>query len=175
MKSELKNELNAAESKLESVKAEIAEAEMKLKLSGRKLATFDDADAAALARLAGRVSVSNPIIDEITTLAEDINILRRAAAIQHEKVLSLRESYGIEGRAVFLERRRKLLAARAKAVEEIVSVCDKEIALDAEIEAVGVPPQGHPFAYDTPQPQSMRNTLSTWLERFKTHQFENKG
>jgi hypothetical protein len=164
--------LTEAKNRLDGIKRETAEVEQKLKMEALKTMSYnDDAEAVAL-RISGRINAQRPIREEVASLIEDLRILNQCRVELGQRVAVLQEAAQVEVRNSFLDRYRSILKERAALSEKLLGVLDKESALYNEVEAAGANSQFH--CSDSSMPGALSGRLSLWLEKYKTHRFENK-
>lgn len=164
--------LKEAKQRLDGIKKELEETELKLKLEGQRSASWNDDHAAIQARIEGRFSAKNPIREELASLIEDVKILNLCRVELGERIAVLKEAAETQVRSSFLDKYRSILKERAALTEKLLGVLDKESALYDEVEQAGAPAQFH--CSDSSMPGAAYGVLSFWLEKYKIHKFENK-
>lgn len=113
------------------------------------------------------------IIDDPNTSRDKIEVLNFENNKLGSKIAILKDEIGLAVRTGFLDRRRKILKARAELSARLLSVCREERDLMREIEAAGASTVGSPFHDEPSHPMRVGNLMQEWLEKFNRHKFEN--
>ena len=164
--------LTEARNRLNGIKKELEETELKLKLEGQRSANWNDDHAAIQARIEGRFSAKNPIREEVASLIEDVKILNLCRVELGERIAVLKEAAETQVRSSFLDKYRSILKERAALSEKLLGVLDKELQLYGEIEQAGAPATFH--CSDSSMPSALAGHLEMWLQKYTAHKFENK-
>ena len=113
--------------------------------------------------------------DKVKELQKRIKEIYKERPPTHEKVVALENEIAVQTRSGFLDRRRKILRARADATKGILEACKQEMEIDEEIKNLGVSITGYPFhdQQSTCSAETIK-VLTEWITKYNEHKFENK-